>query len=147
MRQVRQLQGLSKQMGRSRMSNGAVLPKVVDQRSPWARRFRDLLVLHANDRGGPDACSEAERAIIRRAATLIVSLEQMETKFAQNGEANLDELETYQRCSNTMQRLLKSVGLKRVPKTVNPPTLSEYLKRKPKPKSEVIEVDAEEANS
>jgi hypothetical protein len=104
-------------------------------------------VLHANDRGGPDACSEAERAIIRRAATLIVSLEQMETKFAQNGEANLDELETYQRCSNTMQRLLKSVGLKRVPKTVNPPTLSEYLKRKPKPKSEVIEVDAEEANS
>jgi hypothetical protein len=92
----------------------------------WARRFRDLLALHINDLGGPDNVSEGERAIVRRAATLMVELERMETEFAGDNGGTLETLELYQRCANTMSRLLRSVGLKRRAKDVTP-TLSQYL--------------------
>jgi hypothetical protein len=132
---------LAKTKGRSRLTNGHHLPRGVDLRSPWARRFRDLLVIHIGDR--PE-CSEAERAIIRRAATLIVSLERMEERFAKRGDAHLDELETYQRCSNTMKRLLEAVGLQRRAKTVNAPNLSQYLRRR-SPSHRATVIDAEVA--
>jgi hypothetical protein len=64
--------------------------------------------LHLNDLGGPDNCSEAEKAIARRAACLIVELEQMERKFAVQGEAKNWQLLAYQRGSNTMRRLLEA---------------------------------------
>jgi hypothetical protein len=95
----------------------------------WARRFRDLLVLHTNDLGGADVVSAAEAAIVRRAATLIVELERMETKFASNGEASPADLETYQRCANTMRRLLEAVGLQRRARDITP-SLDEYLEHK-----------------
>ena len=121
---------LAKVPGRSRLTNGHYLPRGVDLRSPWARRFRDLLVLHCNDKGGADACSEAERAIIRRVATLIVSMEKLEERFAQKGGASVDELDLYQRLANSMRRLLQSIGLERRAKSVNgAPNLREYIQR------------------
>ena len=42
----------------------------------------------------------------------------IEERFAIAGEATLNELEVYQRCSNTAARLLKTVGLQRRMKTV-----------------------------
>jgi len=98
------------------MSNGHALPRTVDQRTLWARRFRDLLALHLGDMA--DTASEGEKAIIRRACTLMVELERLEERFAIAGEATLNELEVYQRCSNTAARLLKTVGLQRRMKTV-----------------------------
>ena len=59
-----------KSKGRSRMSNGSAVLPGVDGRSTWARRLRDLISLHLSDLGGGDAVSEAERSILRRAATL-----------------------------------------------------------------------------
>jgi hypothetical protein len=61
---------------------GREAKRAVDDRSQWVRRFRDVMSLHLNDLGGPDNCSEAEKAIARRAACLIVELEQMERKDA-----------------------------------------------------------------
>jgi hypothetical protein len=44
---------------------------------------------------------------------LTVELERMERQFALNEQASPDELDAYQRCSNSLRRLLESVGLRR----------------------------------
>ena len=117
---------LYKAPARSRVTNGRQLLPDVDHRSMWVRRFRDVMSLHINDLGGADNCSEAEKAIARRAACLIVELEQLEVKFAQAGEATPFQLECYQRGSNTMRRLLEALGLQRRPRDVT--TLGQILR-------------------
>jgi hypothetical protein len=86
------------------------------------------LILHVNELGGADLASEAEKAIVRRACTLIVELERLEAKFAKHGGAKLWELAAYQRASNTMRRLLESVGLQRRSRDITP-TVDEYLQQ------------------
>jgi hypothetical protein len=99
--------------GRSAVSNGNRLLAGVDGRNSWARRCRDVLDEHLADKGGIDNCSAPERSIIRRAATLTVELERMETDFALAGEAQPNQLELYQRVANSLRRLLEAVGLER----------------------------------
>lgn len=84
--------------------------------------------MHLSDLGGQESTSEAERSIIRRAATLTVELERLELKFARAGEATTADLDLYQRTSNSLRRLLESVGLQRRMKDVTP-TLAEVLAR------------------
>src|SRR5215475_14311143 len=103
---------------RSRISNGALIDG--DGRSAWARRMRDLISLHLSDLGGEDAVSEAEKSIVRRVATMTVELERMESVFAEAGEASPDQLDLYQRVSNSMRRLLETVGIQRRSKDVTP---------------------------
>jgi hypothetical protein len=92
------------------------------------RRLRDLIELHTNDLGGEQGISEAERVLVRRSAMLTLQLELMEQRFALNdGEASPHQLETYQRVSNSLRRLLESLGLKRRARDVTPPTLEQYL--------------------
>jgi hypothetical protein len=93
------------------------------------RRLRDLIALHSADLGGEVAMSEAERALVRRSATIIVALEQMEFTFATSEEPTPHQLELYQRLSNTLRRLLEAVGLKRRPRDVTP-SLHDYLTQK-----------------
>jgi hypothetical protein len=95
--------------------------------SLWARRLRDVIELHTSDLGGLENASEAERSIIRRAATLTIELERLEAKFStlSNGPRDSD-LDMYQRCSNTLRRLLETIGIKRVPRDVTP-TLQGFL--------------------
>ena len=111
--------------GRSRLTNGATLPGV-DGRSAWVRRLRDLINLHTADLGGDVTVAEA--AIIRRAATLIVELEQLELKFATAGEAQPQQLELYQRTANSLRRLLEAVGLERRAKDVTP-SVAAYVRQ------------------
>jgi hypothetical protein len=109
------------------LTNGAILPGI-DGRSTWARRLRDLVALHVADLGGDENISEAERAIVRRAAVIITELEIMEREFAlANGAPDLVTLEAYQRACNTMRRLFEAVGLQRRSRDVTP-TLTEYLR-------------------
>ncbi len=115
-----------KRQARSRVSNGATLLPGVDGRSTWVRRLRDLIELHLADLGGPDACSEAERSIIRRASTMTVELERLEAKFATAGEASPDDLDLYQRTAGNLRRMLEAVGLQRRSRDVTP-TLDQYL--------------------
>src|SRR5262245_26079575 len=110
--------GLYKPMARSRVTNGRDLLPNIDHRTLRVRRFRDVLALHLSDLGGEDLVSEAEKAIVRRAACLIVELEQLERRFALNGCASSAELSEYGRASNTLRRLLESVGLQRRPRDV-----------------------------
>jgi hypothetical protein len=84
-----------------------------------------VIALHLSDLGGEANCSHAEQSIIRRAATLTTELERMEALFAQAGEATVDQLEIYQRTSNTLRRLLEAVGLQRRQRDVTP-SVAEY---------------------
>ena len=111
---------------RSRITNGALIDG--DGRSAWSRRMRDLINLHLSDLGGTDNVSEAEKSIVRRVATLTVELERMESVFAEAGEASPEQLDLYQRVSNSMRRMLETVGLERRAKPVE--TLQEYLRKK-----------------
>jgi hypothetical protein len=113
---------------RSRITSGrSLLPHGVDMRGVWERRWTDVNLLLLNEQGGRDVCSEAEMAIIRRSATLIVALERLEAKFAEQEDGGTpNQLDQYQRLSNTLRRLLESVGLKRRPKDVTP-QLSDYI--------------------
>lgn len=115
-----------KPVARARITNGSEVVAGVDGRTLWVRRLRDLMALHVRDLGGDEALSEAQRSIVRRAATLTVELERMERDFALAGEADPDALERYQRASNTLRRLLETIGLERRQRDVTP-TLSEYL--------------------
>jgi hypothetical protein len=98
---------------RSAVTNGrSLFIERIDGRSPWARRFRDLLELHVSDLGGPEACSEAQCSLIRRVAALEVELERMEGQFAR-APAKADALDLYQRMTNTLRRTLQALGLER----------------------------------
>jgi hypothetical protein len=105
---------------RSRMTNGSELLAGVDGRSIWARRLRDLIDLHVSDLGGSDAISAAERSIVRRAATLTVELERMESRFALDGQASPEDLDLYQRTAGNLRRLLESLGMQRRAKDITP---------------------------
>jgi hypothetical protein len=101
----------------------------VDGRSTWVRRLRDLIEAHVGDLGGDDRISEAERSIVRRAATLTVELERLEAKFAVAGEAAPADLDLYQRTAGNLRRLLEAVGLERRQRDVTP-DLRTYLDAK-----------------
>jgi hypothetical protein len=114
---------LAKPTARTRVTNGKELLPGIDGRSLWARRFRDVLALHLSDLGGEQNTSEAEKTIARRAACLVVELEQMEIRFATGDEPEGEDdtgnmLDRYQRCANTLRRLLESLGLQRRAKDV-----------------------------
>jgi hypothetical protein len=114
----------------TRVTSGRDLLPDIDGRTVWARRCRDLVELHLADKGGEVNVSEGERAIIRRAAVLIVELERQEAAFAAAGGApDIASLDAYQRASNSLRRLLEAVGLERRGRDVTP-TLSAYLATK-----------------
>jgi hypothetical protein len=118
-----------KRTGRSRITNGTALLPGIDGRSAWVRRAKDIIALHLSDLGGFDNTSAAERSLVRRASTLTVELERLEAKFAAAGAADPNDLEVYQRCANTLRRLLEAVlpGMQRRPRDVGP-TLGDLLR-------------------
>lgn len=97
---------------RSRVTNGSALFVEANGCSPWARRFRDLLELFVTDQGGVGNCSEAQCSLIRRVATLQVELERLEGTFATE-PATPDQLDLYQRMTNTLRRTLQVLGIER----------------------------------
>jgi hypothetical protein len=113
---------------RTRVTNGRDMLPGVDGRTMWARRLRDLVSIHIADLGGPGACSEAEKSIIRRAATITIELERLERRFALAGEASEGDLDLYSRLSNTLRRLLDVTGLHRRSRDITP-TIDEYIGR------------------
>lgn len=112
-----------KKKGRSRLSNGHLMAPPrdggIDGRSSWARRQRDLINEHVSDLGGIENLSGSEQRLVRICATLTTELEQLDLKFAQ-GSGNTDELDRYQRVSNTLRRHFETLGLQRRMKDVTP---------------------------
>jgi hypothetical protein len=115
----------------SRVTNGSALllnvnPGCVDGRSAWCRRLRDLLEAHVADLGGWSNITAAEAAILRRAVTLCVELERREAQFARVGAVDDVALSVYSTASNTLRRLLESLGLQRRAKDITP-TLADII--------------------
>lgn len=85
------------------------------------RRYRDLIAAQVSDLGGSDTISEAEKVLARRCAMLTLQLEMMEQRWADNdGEASPRQLERYTRVSNTLRRLLSTLGLEKRPRDITP---------------------------
>jgi hypothetical protein len=116
---------------RSQVTNGKRLfirGSQGDGNGAWARRMRDVIALHVSDLGGWNNVTEAEKSILRRAATLTVELERLEARFSNSDHSPRDsDLQTYQRLTNTLRRALEAVGIHRRPRDVTPPTLDSYL--------------------
>jgi hypothetical protein len=107
---------------RSAITNGRYLFADIDHRTKAMRRLRDLLHAYENDLGGRDILSEGQLALLRRGSCLQLQAELMEKSWASNGgEASVKQLETYQRCTNSMRRVIESLGLNRgrKPRDVN----------------------------
>jgi hypothetical protein len=116
---------------RSAITNGRRLFADGDGRSPWSRRLRDLIELHAADLGGADILSEAQASLIRRAAVIEVELERMEGRLSAGEVVDLDQ---YTRAVGHLRRVLETLGIERTKRDVTP-TLSEYLASKATKKS------------
>jgi len=95
-----------------------------DGKSPWARRMRDISTDLANDLGGAPALSQQQLSLIRRAATLSVELELMESR-ASLGE--ILDLDRYGRASGNLRRIFECLGLERKAKNVTNLSLQEYI--------------------
>lgn len=90
------------------------------------RRLRDIRDAIASDLGGDDYLSEAQLQLIRRAATLAIHCEVLESGMAQGDGADMDE---YATMTNVLRRVLVTLGLRRVPRDITP-RLSDYLASK-----------------
>ncbi|MBX9451374.1 MAG: hypothetical protein KL801_05840 [Mesorhizobium sp.] len=98
-----------------------------DAMSPWARRWRDLVALHASDMGGAETLSEAQVSLVKRVATIEVELEQMDGKLSMGEKVDLD---AYTRASGHLRRILDSLGIKRTARDITPPDLKTYMAAK-----------------
>jgi hypothetical protein len=100
---------------RSAVSNGRRLFVAGDGRSPWSRRYYDLIAMHVSDLGGRSNLSEAQVALIKRAATLECELELMEGRLSQGEQVDLD---VFGRATGNLRRVWESLGLKREAKDI-----------------------------
>lgn len=90
------------------ITNGSATVPGADGRSAWARRMRDLTEAYSHDLGGD--LTEAQRSMVRRAATLTITLEGMESAFAKGGTTAKDA-DIYARIAGNLRRLQDSMGL------------------------------------
>jgi hypothetical protein len=109
---------------KSAVSTGRRLFVDGDGRSPWARRYRDLIELHADDLGGLSSLSEAQHSIVKRISSLTCEIEAMEGRMSSSTSVNLD---VYVRSVGLLRRLLETIGLERKARDVTP-SLSDYVK-------------------
>jgi hypothetical protein len=103
---------------RSAVTNGArAFLGDVDERTPEARRWRDVAYSLAADLGGPDHLSTAQTALVRRSATLVVQCEMDEALLA--GGKTFDDQRFLARV-NTLRRVLDTLGIERQAKDITP---------------------------
>jgi hypothetical protein len=88
-----------------------------DGRSAWALRWKDLILAHVADLGGPDILSEAQISIIRRASAMECELEAMEGRMSEGQAVDTD---VYGRLTSRLCRMLELVGIKRLAKPIDP---------------------------
>lgn len=118
-----------KPQARTRVGNGSVVLQDVDARSATYRRYREILAALVSDMGGDP--SEAQEQIARRAASLAIWCEDQDAAAA-NGQPLA--IAAYTTASNTLRRLLESLGLERKLRNVTP-SLAEYAARKAREKA------------
>jgi hypothetical protein len=95
---------------RSRVTNGKDLLANVDGRTAAARRYRDLAIWLADDLGGAASLTEAQRALVRQAAAMIVQSEKLQGEVLRGEVVDCEQLT---RLANAATRILSRLGLKR----------------------------------
>jgi hypothetical protein len=101
---------LSLRKGRSAVTNGRFVLANIDHRIKPMRRLRDLINAHVADMGGEGLLSCPQRALLQRSSMLILQCEMMESSW-QGGLAAPDALDRYQRCVNSLRRVVETLGL------------------------------------
>jgi hypothetical protein len=109
---------------KSRIANGVDVLPDIDGRSSTARRYKDVCGAVLRDLGGIDACSQTTIEIARRFAAIAVLAEGLEAKIVRGESVNSAE---FCLLASTLVRLATKVGLRRIPRSVQTPSLSEYL--------------------
>jgi hypothetical protein len=95
---------------RSRITNGSKMVANVDGRSAEARRYKDLTMSLADDLGGASALTEAQRALVRQAAAMIVQSEKLQGAVLRGEIVDYEQLT---RLANAATRILTRLGLKK----------------------------------
>ena len=108
---------------RSKVTNGSKMVLGLDGRSAEARRFRDLVISYADDLGGPDRITQAQRTLITQAATLTVQAERIQASVLKGENVNTNQLT---RLSNSVVRILSRLGIRRERRDEGP-DLASYL--------------------
>jgi hypothetical protein len=102
----------------SRVTKGKrMFVELGDPRSKWARRWNDLVIMHATDLGGLEMLSEAQMSICRRVAALECELESLEGKMSASHPV---DIEVYARLTRTLCRLFELVGIRGRAKPLDP---------------------------
>jgi hypothetical protein len=111
--------------GEARRRRLMILPELgpIDGRSRPAILFRGVAAAVASDLGGRDRLTRAQLELVRRVAGLSVLADQIEWRIV-NGQP-IEVLE-YTSIVGTQSRVLRSLGLKRVPKDIT--KLSDVLR-------------------
>jgi hypothetical protein len=94
-----------------------ILPEIgaVDGRTRGAILYKEVACGIAEDLGGPSQLSKAERELVKRGAGLAVLADLAEERILKGEPVNVME---YTTVVATQSRLLRSLGLKRVPRDV-----------------------------
>src|SRR5664280_175166 len=95
---------------RSRLTNSLHALPGVDGRSVDARRFRDLAMAFADELGGAAALGDAEQALIRQAAAMVLQAEKLQGAAVCGEDIDLEQMT---RLSNSATRALTRLGVKR----------------------------------
>jgi hypothetical protein len=103
---------------RTKIGSGQRLLAGIDGRSAIARRYREIAGAIAQDLGGSDQLTEVQRQLIRTGAGLVVMREAMDVRLI-NGETSINA-SRYCRVSNSLRRVLATIGLTRTPKDITP---------------------------
>jgi hypothetical protein len=106
-----------RQRPRSSVTSGRKQFVFGNPNTAWSRRFHDLVMGHVADAGGRDRLSEAEMALIKRAAGLECECEKIEGRMSQDDDVDLDR---YGRAASHLRRLLETLGLQRRARDVSP---------------------------
>jgi hypothetical protein len=88
-----------------------------DGRGPWARRWRDLQALYADDLGGESSLSEFQIGLVGTAATMRCELERLEGKLSLGEAVDTDQ---YGRIAGHYRRICETLGIERKQRFVVP---------------------------
>ncbi len=91
---------------RSAVTNGKKLLPQNNGRSAQGRRLKDLIIAFSEPLGGYQHLAEPERALIRNAASMTVTLEELQSRVSRGEMVDLEQLT---RLSNSQARVLATL--------------------------------------
>ena len=119
---------------RSAKTNGRRAFVDGDGRGPWARRWRDLQALYADDLGGESSLSEFQIGLVGTAATMRCELERLEGKLSLGEAVDTD---MYGRIAGHYRRICETLGIERRKRDLVP-TLAEIANEIEAEREEVV---------